>query len=505
MTVPGGTVRVPLDTARARVPAPLIRSRLPSGRGATEQPNATGDGDAALTLVFWGMVVLTGIAAGLFGDLLMLLLFTMQHLAFGYHTGPLEAAVARVPDVRRLVVLLIAGTVGGLTWFLLRRWTPGERSDLDDAVWEGGTTLSFRRSLGTSLISELVIGMGASIGRESAPKLMGGACASVLAGWTRLSAPQRRLLMACGGGAGLAAVYNVPLGGALFTAEIMLGAITVPTVLPALVCAGIATATGWLYLPDHATYLDIPAYRFTTPLLAWSLLAGPLIGLAACGYIRLIGWVSHYQVRGRIAAAAPAVAFGMLALISFRYPQLLGNGKDMAHDAFVGTGGLVLLLALAALKPLVTALCLGSGASGGLFTPTLSTGAVLGGAAGIAWSHLWPGSPTGAYALVGAAAMIGAAMQAPLTGLALTLELTQGGFAIMIPMIAATATASVVARHLDGYSIYSARLRVRPGEITRPARFRPPPVSHTPSAGPYPDRETTGASDESQPKITNGH
>ena len=88
----------------------------------------------------------------------------------------------------------------------------------------------------------------------------------------------------------------------------------------------------------------------------------------------------------------------------------------MAHDAFLSTAGLAVLLPLFALKPLVTALCLGSGASGGLFTPTLSTGAVLG-AAGIAWSLAWPGSPAGAYAIVGAAAMLGAARQAPLTGL----------------------------------------------------------------------------------------
>ena len=106
-------------------------------------------------------------------------------------------------------------------------------------------------------------------------------------------------------------------------------------------------------------------------------------------------------------------AFGILGLIGSACPQLFGNGKDMASDAFIGTAGLAVLLPLAALKPLVTALCLGSGASGGLFTPTLSTGAVLGGAAGIAWSLAWPGSPAGAYAVVGAAAMLGAAMQAP--------------------------------------------------------------------------------------------
>ena len=211
---------------------------------------------------------------------------------------------------------------------------------------------------------------------------MGGACAGILAGWARLSPAQRRLLMACGGGAGLAAVYNVPLGGALFTAEVMMGSISLPIVLPALACSGIATVTAWLYLPSRATYLDVPGYHVTVPLLAWALLAGPLIGVIASGYIRLIGWVSHHQASGRWVLIAPAAAFGVLALIGFAYPQLFGNGKDMAHDAFLGSGGLVLLLALFALKPLVTALCLGSGASGGLFTPTLSTGAVLGGCGG---------------------------------------------------------------------------------------------------------------------------
>ena len=203
----------------------------------------------ALNPVFWVMVVLTGVAAGLLGDLMMLILFSVQHLAFGYHAGSLEAGVSRSSDVRRIVVLVAVGAFGGAAWYLLRRCTPGERTEIDDVVWGEGERLSFRRSLGTSVISEIVIGMGASIGRENAPKLMGGASASLLAGWARLSPAQRRLLMACGGGAGLAAVYNVPLGGALFTAEIMMGTITLPVALPALACSGIATATAWLYLP----------------------------------------------------------------------------------------------------------------------------------------------------------------------------------------------------------------------------------------------------------------
>lgn len=443
---------------RVRVPAPLIRKRLPSGRGATEQPNQTGDGDVPLTPLFWLLVLATGVVTGLFGDLMMWLLFTVQHLAFNYHRGSLEAAAERASDLRRVASLLVAGVVGGVLWYYLRKHTRGESSDIDEEIWSGEGKLSFRRCFGTSVISELVIGMGASIGREAAPKLLGGAAGSVLGTWAKLTPAQRRLLVACGGGAGLACVYNVPLGGAIFTAEILWGAITLPVVLPALACSFVATATAWLYLPNHATYLDIPSYHLRYTLLACSLLLGPFVGLVASGYVRLIGVVSHHRIRGRKAMGAPLVAFGILGLIGIEYPQLFGNGKDMAHAAFLGKGTLALLCALFILKPIVTSLCLGSGASGGLFTPTMSTGAVLGAFIGLLWTMAWPGEPVGAYAMVGAAAMIGSAMQAPITALVLVIELTHQNFSIMIPMIVATVGATLVTRYLDGYSIYTARL-----------------------------------------------
>jgi H+/Cl- antiporter ClcA len=192
--------------------------------------------------------------------------------------------------------------------------------------------------------------------------------------------------------------------------------------------------------------------------MVWSLLVGPLVGLLAAGYIRLVGWVSHHRVSGSAILVTFPIAMLTLGVIGIEYPQLFGNGKDIAHSAFLGQGGFALLLALLLLKPFVTALCLGAGGSGGLFTPTMSTGAVLGGFLGLAWNLAWPGSPVGAFAMVGAVAMIGASMQAPLTALALILELTHSGFALMVPMVAATVTATAVARHIDGYSIYSARL-----------------------------------------------
>jgi CIC family chloride channel protein len=423
-----------------------------------EQPNVTGDGDAALTPLFWTAVALTVVAAGLLGDLMMWVLFSVQHLAFGYHHGSFEAGVLHASGGRRVTALLLAGAIGGVAWYLLRRFTKGEQSEIDEALWSGTGTLSFRRSLGTSVISEIVVGMGASLGREAAPKLMGGASGSLLASWFRLSTAQRRLLVACGGGAGLAAVYNVPLAGAVFTAEILCGGVALPTILPALACTGIATLTAWIYLPSHATYVGIPDYRVTVALVGWTFIAGPIIGILSAAYVRLIGWVSHHRAVGAKAIAASVLAFGALGLIGLKYPQLFGNGQDMAHDAFLGSDGAVLLLALALLKPTVTAMCLGTGASGGLLTPVLSTGALVGGVLGFGWSQLWPGTPLGAYAMVGAAAMIGASMQAPLTGLALVLELTHVGFALTVPMVLATVAATAVTRHIDGYSIYSARL-----------------------------------------------
>ena len=446
------------DSERQRVPPPLIKRRIASGRGAMEQPNVTHDGDASLTPRFWLAVVITAVATGLFGATLMALLQFVEKLAFSYHGGSYEKAVAATTNLHRLVSLVLAGVIGSIGWYLVRRFFSHEKSEIDDALWNGDGELGARRSLATSVVSEVVIGMGASIGREAAPKLMGGASASAVANWFGLTTAQKRLLVACAGGAGLAAVYNVPLGGAVFTAEVMLGSFALPTVLAALACSLIATLTAWLFLPSAATYADIPNYAFSGSIMVWSLVAGVVIGFLAVVYVRLLGWVSAHRASGVTMLWMMPVAFALVGVAGFKYPQLFGNGKDMAHDAFLGIGGLVLLLALFALKPLVTALCLGSGASGGVFTPFLSIGATLGGFLGVAWTHFWPGSPIGAFALIGAAAMIGAAMQAPLVGLVLVVELTHTGLHLMIPMIAATAIATLIGRQVDGYSIYSARL-----------------------------------------------
>lgn len=431
-----------------------------------EQPNVTHDGEARLTPQFWLAVVVVGVVTGLLGDLLMWVLKLFETAAFHFHQGSYQNAVAAVSDSRRVGALLIAGVFGAVSWYLIRRRFRGECSEIDDALWRGDGELSWRRSFLTSLVSEVVIGLGASIGREAAPKLMGGASGSVLAHWLKLSPAQKRLLVACGGGAGLAAVYNVPLGGAIFTAEILYGNFALPVVLPALATSAIATLVARLYLSSSATYANIPHYHFSASLMVWSVLAGVLTGFVAVAYVRVIGWVSHHRASGARILWLMPVAFGLVGVAGIWYPQLFGNGLDMAHESFLGVGTIGLFFALFALKPLVTTLTLGSGAAGGLFTPFLATGAVFGGLLGTLWLHLWPGTPLGAFALVGAAAMIGSSMQAPFAGLVLVMELTHGGFAIMMPMITATVIATLIVRQVDGYSIYSARLPHHEGPLT---------------------------------------
>jgi H+/Cl- antiporter ClcA len=159
---------------------------------------------------------------------------------------------------------------------------------------------------------------------------------------------------------------------------------------------------------------------------------------------------------------APVVVFTALGALAIAYPQLLGNGKNVVQLALLAQLGAGLLAVLLVLKPLATAACLGSGAPGGLFTPTLAFGVLLGGLLGQGWSELWPGSPLGSYAMIGGAAVLAASMQGPLAAVVLMLELTHHGEGLLVPILLAVVGATVVSRLLGAPSIYSARLSLGP-------------------------------------------
>jgi H+/Cl- antiporter ClcA len=406
--------------------------------------------------MFWSTVVLTGLGTGISAIALTLLLGFVQHIAWP-GSGTLLDTVSAATPLRHVTVLALAGVLTGLCQLILVRLTSGNGIEITQAIWFSAGRLPVLRTLGSAVLSIVVVALGASLGREGAPKQFGAVIANVLSDRSNMPDEQRRLLVACGAGAGMAAAYGVPLGGALFALEVLRGVLALRLILPALVASLIATAVSWIVLPDTPTYL-IPSYTNSPSILFWALLAGPVVGLVSVGFVRTISWADRNKPEGWRRLIAPALALGTLGVISIPYPQIIGNGKDVAQLTFIGELTPSLFIILLLLKPLATLLCLGSGTPGGLFTPTLALGALLGSVLGFAWSAMFPGLPIGLFAVIGAASMLAATTQGPISAVVLMMELTGRDRSFIVPMVLAVAGATLVARSIEPRSIYDARL-----------------------------------------------
>jgi CIC family chloride channel protein len=424
-------------------------------------------------VAFWLAVLLTGIGTGLAAAALTRLLEFVQRLAWGGSGTDLLDAAQHADAWRHILVLLGAGVVTGAGQIILGRLSSGNGIDTTAAIWFHAGRLPALRTLGSAVLSVIIVGMGASLGREGAPKQAGAVFANLFSDRARLSDEQRRLLVACGSGAGMGAAYGVPLGGALFSLEVMRGVLALRYVLPALFCSVVAAAVSWLFLPDARTYL-IPSYPSSLSVIVWALLAGPIAGMVSVGYVRAVTWADHHKPEGWRRLLAPVVVLSLLGLVSIWFPQLLGNGKDISQLAFTNQAAPALLLALLVLRPAATVLCVRSGAPGGLFTPTLTVGALLGGVLGYAWTWLWPGVPPGLFAILGAAAVLAATTQGPISTVILMMELTGRDRSFIAPMILAVATATLVARTIEPRSIYDARLTDQEIAARQKARELPP-------------------------------
>jgi H+/Cl- antiporter ClcA len=428
-------------------------------RFSSPQPNVPGRGIvASYSAAFWLLVVTIGLAAGVAGGLLMLLLDLVAHIFWGYHAnGNFLHAVEQASSLHRVLVLAAAGVLAGIGALVLRRIPGLGGSEVSDALWLQDARMALAPSLSRGALSMTVVAMGASLGREAAPQIASASIASRLCDRFGVPRWQRRLLVACGAGAGMAAVYNVPLGGALFSLEVLLGTLNLPFVLPALATSLIATAVAWIVLPISPTYL-IPTYGVNGSQIVFAAIVGPLAGLAAVAWVRLIARVHKVRPTGSGRLVAPIVVLTGLGVLSIAYPELLGNGKDTVELAVTGALSVSLLAVLMVLKPLVTAACLGSGTPGGLFTPTLTFGVLFGGLLGHFWGEIWHGSAAGTYALIGGGAVLAASMQGPLAATVLMLELAHHTDTLAVPLLLAVTGATVVARRLGAPSIYSARL-----------------------------------------------
>jgi len=428
---------------------------------STPGPSTSGTIPATLVhpgaIAFWLAVLLTGIGTGLGAVALTRLLEIVQHFVWhGSGTQLLQAAEQASPW-RHIVVLTGAGLLTGAGQIILSGLSSGNGIDTTAAIWFHAGRMPAFRTLGSAVLSVIIVGMGVSLGREGAPKQAGAVIANFFSTRARLSDEQRQLLVACGAGAGMAAAYGVPLGGALFSLEVMRGMLALRYVLPALFSSVVAAAVSWIALPDAPTYV-IPAFSASISSVTWAFLAGPIAGVVSVGYVRAITWADRNKPRRWHRLTAPLLAMALLGVVSIRLPQLLGNGKDISQLAFADAVAPGLAVLLLVLRPAATILCVLCGAPGGLFTPSLTVGAFLGAVLGHAWSWFWPGVPPGLFALLGAAAVLAATTQGPISTVVLMMELTGRDRSFIVPLLVAVITATLVARTIEPRSIYDARL-----------------------------------------------
>jgi H+/Cl- antiporter ClcA len=389
------------------------------------------------------VTVTVGIASGLAGLGLNLLLRLVQHITYNYSLHTIRGGesflqgVTGASDLRRFVALCVCGALAGVGWWLLHRFGSPLVS-IAQALRENGPRMPLLPTMAHAILQIVTVGLGSPLGREVAPRELGAVLAIRLSERAGLAPEYCRIMIACGAGAGLAASYNVPLGGTLFTLEVLLGIFSLSVLMPALATSVIATLVVWIGLGNEPPY-SLPQLSISPSLVVWSLIAGPVFGLAAYLFVSATNAARAQAPKDWRLPAWCAVVFPAIGLLAIPFPQLLGNGKELAQAGFDSDVGLGLAATLCLFRLLVTLSALRAGGAGGLLTPSLTIGGLLGIVLGSFWNHEWAAGSLGPFAIVGSAAFLASSMKMPLTAIVLTVELTRLGHDFLIPISLAVA------------------------------------------------------------------
>jgi CIC family chloride channel protein len=426
-----------------------------------------------------GLVTLAlavGLGAGL-GAIVFRYLILWVTVAFtGYadYSDAGSAAHPGLPALGRWFVIL-APVVGGLLYgplvSLFAREARGHGvPEVMMAVAEQGGRIRPRVAVVKSLASALCIGSGGSVGREGPIVQIGSALGSSLGQLLRVSESRMRLLVACGAAGGISATFNAPIAGVIFALELILRDFEAES-FGVVVLSSVAANVVGRKAFGSAAFLTLPAFQIVS-LWEYVYYAGlgivaALVGVAFIRVLYGLEDVADEVWHGPewLRPAAGGVLLGLLLLV---LPQMYGVGYPVLEGAIGGKYGLGLLVILLAGKILATSLTIAIGGSGGVFAPSLFMGAMLGTAYGDTLHLLVPGfaAPSGAYGLVGMAAVFAAAARAPMTAVIIIFELT-GDYQIILPLMFSVALAAPAARLLSGDTIYTLKLRRRGIDITR--------------------------------------
>ena len=363
------------------------------------------------TVEFGCAIVIIGLSAGVAGAATTLLLHAVEHLTYHYAFGPLLTGVGESSPVRRAVGPMIGGALAGCGWWILRRHT--EVPGLIETIKAHRAIPRVPMSIDAGL-QVLLVGAGASLGREGAPRQLAAALGDF--GTTRLTltARDREILLACAAGAGLGAVYSVPLGGALFATRILLGTWHPRAVGAALITSSLAVAVS-SPVTHYEHVLRWPDGRLSYLLAFLALVIAPLAVAVGLAFDRVMAAARpKVQLKSWVLIPSIAAAGLLIGICSIRWPELPGNGSSILTVSLnsgltLGAAAVILLL-----KPLLTALFLRAGAIGGMLTPALATGAAAGSLLTIALNQ-WAGTDihVSAVSLTCAAGVLAITQRAP--------------------------------------------------------------------------------------------
>lgn len=421
--------------------------------------------------LIFALAAVVGLGGGLLGVAFQQTLAWCIRLATGQDTSSFVEAATTMGTLHKILMPAAGGLLAGLFLLVIdNRRGPFGIADTMRLVVSRRGTIRLRDSLVQILSSICSISGGASIGKEGANSQLGATLAAALSELCRMSSRDRAVLLGCGISAGMAISYNAPIAGALFVMEVVLGNFAMDVFAPMVVSSVMAVlVTRPFQLTPGGDGKGLYAIPDVAALAWWLVLAAALLGFV-CG-AGAIFFRRSLELGGALFRKLRLPPIGTLTLgglgvgaLGVLYPQVWGNGYDVVHwilemEADDVRNSMTLMFGIMALKVIATSLSIGSGALGGVFTPTLVVGATLGaGFGGLLGLLPFSGSDLHRiFALVGMAGLTAAIAHAPITAVILVFELTHD-YDLILPTMLCSIIASVIARIIDPHSIYTARL-----------------------------------------------
>jgi chloride channel protein, CIC family len=440
--------------------------------GETTDDDIPRVGLVPLSLLALVVGVVTGFGAVVFRDLIGLI---HNVLFLGQFVVRYDANLFTPPSPWGAFIILVPVLGAIAVTFLVTTFAPEARGhgvpEVMDAIYYKGGVIRPVVAVVKSLASAIAIGSGAAVGREGPIIQIGSALGSTLGQVIRMPPGERIILVAAGAGAGIAATFNTPIGGVMFAIELMMPEVSVRTFLPVALATGTATFIGRFFFGPQPAF-DVPhlvpiSVDATSALsLCLYALLGAIIGVAAAGFVRGLHLLEDLFEKIKQGYARHMLGMLLVGILIYALQQRFGHyyveGVGYATvqailDSQLSLTGLLALLFLC--KLLATTLSLGSGSSGGIFSPSLFMGATIGGAfaAALTGLHLPIPLDVSSFAMVGMGAMVGGGTGAVMTAVTMIFEMTRD-YTIVLPMIVAVAVAVGVRRVLSRENIYTLKL-----------------------------------------------